>query len=91
MFLAALQEQIHYSRPGGRSVVVKSVISYEVKWVVLALALAWVLWLVVRAYQRARRKRRRGARVPAPTDACGVGRVEGITARSSVSSKSNES
>jgi hypothetical protein len=58
MFLAALQEQIRYSRPDGHGVVVKSVTSYKVTWTVAALALAWVVWLVVRAYLRARRMRR---------------------------------
>ena len=62
MFLAALQEQIRYSRPDGHGVVVKSVTSYKVTWTVAALALAWLVWLLVSAYLRARRMRRRPRR-----------------------------
>lgn len=55
MTLAALQSTVVQTRTESRREV-----SYnsEVTWVVLALALAWVVWLVVSAYTRARRMRR---------------------------------
>jgi hypothetical protein len=58
MLLAALERHVLYSRPygGGRTIT----FSYddEVIWVVLALALAWVVWLLLRRHMRARRMRR---------------------------------
>ena len=53
MLLAAFQ---NYSRPDGHGVVVTY--HYEVAWVALTLALAWVVWLLLRARIRARARRR---------------------------------
>lgn len=57
MTLAALQSTVVQTRTESRRETLRSY-SSEVTWVVLTLTLAWVVWLVVRAYLRARRLRR---------------------------------
>jgi hypothetical protein len=58
MLLAALERPILYSRPDGNGRTIVYHYYYEVTWVVLALALAWVVWLLLRRHMRARRARR---------------------------------
>ena len=58
MLIAALERHLLYSRPDGHGGTVTYYYYDAVTWVVLALALAWVVWLLVRARVRARRMRR---------------------------------
>jgi hypothetical protein len=53
-----LGEHILYTTTDGRGTVVYHHYYDEVTWAVLALALAWVAWLLARSYLRARRLRR---------------------------------
>jgi hypothetical protein len=58
MLLAALERHVLYSRPYGGGRTITYYYDDEVIWVVLALALAWVVWLLLRRHMRARRARR---------------------------------
>jgi hypothetical protein len=58
MNLAALERHILYTRTDGRGGTAVHYYYDEVTWVVAALALAWVVWLLAHAYARARRMRR---------------------------------
>ena len=58
MSIFALGEHILYTRTDGRGRTFVYHYYDEVTWVVLALAAAWVVWLLARAYLRARRLRR---------------------------------
>src|ERR671928_2126307 len=62
MLLAALERHVLYSRPDGGGGTITYYYYDEVTWVVLALALAWVVWLLLRRHMRARRVRRRPRR-----------------------------
>lgn len=58
MLLAAFERHLLYSRPDGHGGVITYHYYDEVTWVILALALAWVAWLLLRARMRARAHRR---------------------------------
>ncbi len=58
MLLTALERHVLYSRPDGGGGTITYYYYDEVTWAVLALALAWVVWLLLRRHMRARRVRR---------------------------------
>lgn len=59
MTLLAFARHVVWSRPDGRGGTITYYYSDRTTWLVAALALTWVVWLVVRHYLRARALRRR--------------------------------
>jgi hypothetical protein len=58
MLLLALKKHLMYSRPDGNGGTITYYYYDEVTWIVGALALAWLIWFVVRRYRRVRALRR---------------------------------